>query len=87
MILKFAVPGNMPKLPILWAQVADGLTSCMECCEDNLLNINTVTASGEEEAQKLKQFIDGLDPDLRAAVDEFPMLYSNLPTEIHRSGL
>ena len=61
---------------MLWLHMFDGLTSSMECDQENLLQIHSVTASSEAEAKELEEFRSSISSDLLALVDQFPGLFS-----------
>ena len=67
--------------PMIWLHTMDGLSDRMECDEDNLLQLCTVTASGQEEKEKLQEFLDSIAPDLRNVVEEFPQLFAPPDTD------
>ena len=60
----------------LWMHSADGLSATIECIEDNLLSLYSVTASGSEEEEELAQFRKDSSPALLKLVDEYPTLFS-----------
>ena len=65
----------------LWLCATDGFSDSSECEEDNLLQLHTVTASGDEEKAKYDEFIASIDPKLRAVVESFPQLFAPPDTD------
>ena len=61
---------------MLWLHAADGLTMNMECDQENLLQLYSVTASGEQEAKELEDFRQSIAPSLLEIVDKFPKLFA-----------
>ena len=61
---------------VLWLHMFDGLSRGIECEEENLLQIHSVTASGEEEAKNLQDFRNSIAPELLLIVDKFPALFA-----------
>ena len=60
----------------LWFHGTDGLSSDFECSEENLLQLHSVTASGDEEARKLEEFKKTLSPELLQIAERFQKLFA-----------
>ena len=71
-----AYPWNEYDPNSMWLFAVDGLTRDIECTDDNLLCLHTVTASGDEEKEKLEEFMNSISPELRELVHSFPQLFS-----------
>ena len=72
----FMCPWNNYDTSMIWLHMSDGLSNDIECDEDNLLYISSVTASSEEEAVNLEEFKKAIPVELLSIVDKFPMLFA-----------
>ena len=60
----------------LWMHVADGLTDNVECEQDNLVQLHSVTASSAEESAELEEFYKTMPKELKEIVDKYPKLFA-----------
>ena len=72
---KLCKPWQHDTESLMWLHYTDGLTESSESEDENLLLINTVTASGDEEQEHKERFYKEATPELLRIVHEFPRLF------------